>query len=45
MRAAPELGLTVGGRQSTKSAGASSGAGASVLQFSGTMAFGANIEL
>jgi hypothetical protein len=45
MRAGPELGLTLGGRQTTESGATSSGAGSSALQFSGTVAFGANIEL
>ncbi len=45
MRAGPAVGLTLGGRRSTESGGSTSGASGSVLQFSGLLAFGMNIEL
>jgi hypothetical protein len=45
MRAGPEIGVTLGGRRTTETAGASAGAGASVLQISGVVGFGMNLEL
>jgi hypothetical protein len=45
MRAGPEIGVTLGGRQTTESMGTSTGAGASVLQISGVFGFGMNVEL
>jgi hypothetical protein len=45
MRAGPEVGVTLGGRRTTESAGTSTGAGASVLQISGVFGFGMNLEL
>lgn len=46
MRAGPEVGVTLGGRRTTESGGGSStGAGASVLQISGVVGFGMNLEL
>lgn len=45
MRAGPEVGVTLGGRQTSVTAGSSAGAGASVLQISGTIGFGVNLEL
>lgn len=45
MRAGPEVGVTLGGRRTTESGGASTGAGASVLQISGVVGFGMNLEL
>jgi len=45
MRGGPEVGVTLGGRQTTETGGTSAGAGASVLQISGVMGFGMNLEL
>jgi hypothetical protein len=45
MRAGPEVGVTLGGRHTTESNGASAGAGASMLQISGVVGFGMNLEL
>ncbi|MBX3215034.1 MAG: hypothetical protein KF850_23570 [Labilithrix sp.] len=45
MRAGPEVGVTLGGRQTSETGGTSAGAGASVLQISGTIGFGMNLEL
>lgn len=45
MRAGPEVGLTLGGRREVESNGTSAGAGASVLQISGVVGFGMNLEL
>ena len=45
MRAGPEVGVTLGGRQTLETAGTSAGAGASVLQISGVIGFGMNLEL
>jgi hypothetical protein len=45
MRAGPEVGVTLGGRHTVESGAESSGAGASVLQFSGVVGFGINLEL
>ena len=45
MRAGPEVGVTLGGRRTSETAGTSSGAGASVLQISGVVGFGMNLEL
>lgn len=45
MRAGPEIGVTLGGRRTEESAGVSAGAGKSVLQFSGVVGFGMNVEL
>ncbi len=45
MRAGPELGVTLGGRRTFETNGTSAGAGASVLQFSGVVGLGMNIEL
>jgi len=45
MRAGPEVGVTLGGRRTTESAGTSTGAGGSVLQISGVVGFGMNLEL
>ncbi len=45
MRAGPEIGVTLGGRRTTESAASSTGAGASVLQISGVVGFGMNLEL
>lgn len=45
MRAGPEVGVTLGGRRSTEAGGTSSGGGASVLQISGVVGFGMNVEL
>ena len=44
-RAGPEGGVTLGGRTTTESSGTESGAGASVLQISGVVGFGMNLEL
>ncbi len=41
----PEVGVTLGGRHTQDVGGTSSAAEASVLQISGTIAFGANVEL
>ena len=45
MKAGPEVGVTLGGRRTEESNGVSSGAGKSVLQLSGTIGFGVNLEL
>jgi hypothetical protein len=45
MRAGPEIGVTLGGRRTFEVSGASSGAGASVLQLSGVLGLGMNLEL
>lgn len=45
MRAGPEVGVTLGGRHSVESNGTTAGAGASVLQISGVIGFGMNLEL
>jgi hypothetical protein len=45
MRAGPEIGVTLGGRQEVESSGTSAGGGAAVLQISGVMGFGMNLEL
>lgn len=45
MRAGPEIGVTLGGRREVESNGTSSGAGGSVLQISGVIGFGMNLEL
>lgn len=45
LRAGPEVGLTIGGRREVESNGQSVGAGKSMLQLSGTLAFGMNFEL
>lgn len=45
MRAGPEIGLTLGGRVEQESGGQSMGAGANVLQISGVVGFGMNLEL
>ncbi len=45
MRAGPEVGVTLGGRRTVESKDASAGAGRSVLQVSGVVGFGMNLEL
>lgn len=45
MKAGPAIGATLGGRRTEETGGASAGAGKSVLQFSGVVGFGMNIEL
>lgn len=45
MRAGPEIGVTLGGRRTFEGNGTSSGAGASVLQLSGVVGLGMNLEL
>lgn len=45
MRAGPEIALTLGGQREVESNGTSSGAGGSVLQISGVIGFGMNLEL
>lgn len=45
MRAGPELGLTLGGRRTEETGASNLGGGASILQFSGVVGFGMNIEL
>jgi len=45
MRAGPEIGLTLGGRREIEQNGSSAGAGSSVLQISGVIGFGMNLEL
>ncbi|HEY8078148.1 MAG TPA: hypothetical protein VIF62_28670 [Labilithrix sp.] len=45
LKTGPEIGLTLGGRHTQDISGISSAADASTLQVSGSMAFGANIEL
>lgn len=45
MRAGPEIGVTLGGRRTAEANGQSSGAGASVVQISGVVGFGMNLEL
>jgi hypothetical protein len=45
MRGGPELGLTLGGQRTEESGGITSGAGASMLQVSGVVGFGMNLEL
>ena len=45
MRAGPEVGVTLGGRRTSETGGTSTGAGASVLQISGVVGFGMNLEL
>ena len=45
MRGGPELGITLGGQRSEESGGITSGAGASMLQVSGVVGFGMNLEL
>lgn len=45
MRAGPEIGVTLGGRRTIETGGTSSGGGASILQISGVLGFGMNLEL
>jgi len=45
MRAGPEIGVTLGGRRTSEAGGTNTGAGASVLQISGVVGFGMNLEL
>ncbi len=45
LRAGPEVAVTLGGRRTTEAGGQSAGASGSVLQITGTIGFGANIEL
>jgi hypothetical protein len=45
MRAGPEIGVTLGGRRTFEGNGTSSGAGAGVLQISGVVGLGMNLEL
>ena len=45
MRAGPEIGVTFGGQQTSEVSGTSTGAGASMLQISGVVGLGMNIEL
>lgn len=45
MRAGPEIGLTLGGRRTSETAGTNTGAAASTLQISGVFGFGMNLEL
>jgi hypothetical protein len=45
MRAGPEVGVTLGGRRTEETAGTNAGGGASVLQISGVVGFGMNLEL
>ncbi len=45
MRAGPEVGVTLGGRRASETAGTTTGGGASVLQISGVVGFGMNLEL
>ncbi len=45
LKTGPEIGLTLGGRHTQDRSGISSAADASTLQISGTVAFGANLEL
>jgi hypothetical protein len=45
MRAGPEVGVTLGGRRTVEQSGTSAGGGGSVLQLSGVIGFGLNIEL
>ncbi len=45
LRAGPEVAVTLGGRRSAEAGGQSAGASGSVLQITGTIGFGANIEL
>jgi hypothetical protein len=45
LKTGPEIGLTIGGRHTQEQNGTSSAADAAVLQISGSLAFGANVEL
>ncbi len=45
MRAGPEVGVTLGGRRTVETGGTSAGGGASVLNISGVVGFGMNLEL
>ena len=45
LRAGPEIGVTLGGRREIDSGGTKSGGGGSVLQVSGVVGFGMNLEL
>jgi hypothetical protein len=45
MKGGPQLGLTLGGREESSTAGVSSATDKQVLQFGGSLAFGMNIEL
>jgi hypothetical protein len=45
LRGGPEIGVTLGGRRTEETGGAKAGAGGSVLQVSGVLGFGVNLEL